>query len=141
MFSENVRGLPRRYPGHLDRMHQEALVLFRALGPADLQRRRRWEAREAREARVPGLCCSRSRQPSPRSQGLKGSFRSERALLGGNDSAKWNCQDRWIHGETVSLEHLIELLVKIRGTLKSFVNSPRIVGRRNGDEGRLVCEG
>jgi pimeloyl-ACP methyl ester carboxylesterase len=53
MFAENVRGLPSRYPGHgreladgyeetfafLDRMHQEALVIFRALGPADLQRR------------------------------------------------------------------------------------------------------
>ncbi len=53
MFAENARGLPSRYPGHgreladgyqetfafLDRMHEEALVIFRALGPADLQRR------------------------------------------------------------------------------------------------------
>jgi uncharacterized damage-inducible protein DinB len=53
MFAENAQGLPSRYPGHgreladgyeetfafLDRMHQEALAIFRTLGPADLLRR------------------------------------------------------------------------------------------------------
>jgi uncharacterized damage-inducible protein DinB len=53
MFAENVGGRPSRYPGYgrelaegrdavlayLDRMHEEALPLFRALTPEDLARR------------------------------------------------------------------------------------------------------
>ena len=53
MFAENARGLPSRYPGHgreladgydevlafLARMHAEAMAIFRALTPADLERR------------------------------------------------------------------------------------------------------
>jgi uncharacterized damage-inducible protein DinB len=53
MFAENAQGLPSRYPGHgreladgydevmgfLVRMHGEAMAIFRALTPADLERR------------------------------------------------------------------------------------------------------
>src|SRR5690606_27111374 len=53
MFAENVAGRPSRYPGHgpelaagydavlgvFERMHAEALAIFRALSPEDLQRR------------------------------------------------------------------------------------------------------
>lgn len=53
MFAENARLQPARYPGHgreladgyaavfayLDRMHAEAVAIFAALSPADLQRR------------------------------------------------------------------------------------------------------
>ena len=52
MFAENVAGRPSRYPGHgphlaegfdavlayLDRMHAEAVEIFRTLGPDDLAR-------------------------------------------------------------------------------------------------------
>jgi uncharacterized damage-inducible protein DinB len=53
MFAENARGLPSRYPGHgreladgydevmefLSRLHAEAMAVFRALTPEDLERR------------------------------------------------------------------------------------------------------
>jgi uncharacterized damage-inducible protein DinB len=53
MFAENAQGLPSRYPGHgreladgydevmsfLAAMHEQALAIFRALSPADLERR------------------------------------------------------------------------------------------------------
>lgn len=53
MFAENARLRPARYPGHgreladgyaavfayLDRMHEEAVAIFAAFSPADLQRR------------------------------------------------------------------------------------------------------
>lgn len=53
MFAENVSGRPSRYPGHgreladgfdavlayFDRMHEEAMDVFRALTPEDLQAR------------------------------------------------------------------------------------------------------
>jgi len=53
MFAENARLLPARYAGHgreladgyaavfayVDRMHEEAVAIFAALSPADLQRR------------------------------------------------------------------------------------------------------
>ena len=53
MFAENAKGLPSRYPGHgreladgydevmelLKRLHAEAMAIFRALTPEDLERR------------------------------------------------------------------------------------------------------
>lgn len=53
MWGENVQGLPSRYPGHgtelasgypevvayFESMHEEALKIFGALGPEDLERK------------------------------------------------------------------------------------------------------
>ncbi len=53
MWAENVRGLPSRYPGHgpelasglaavteyMDRLHREAMEIFRSLEPEDLQKK------------------------------------------------------------------------------------------------------